>query len=413
MCLGLTPDRSYAGCSISGVSRACPHLVRLITGWVAASLADDDFKFGSIQVNYNYIARKHIDMNNLGPSYITSLGEHTGGELWTGDRGVLDCHDVWKMFDGNTEHCTQPFEGERYSFILFTPDAYNRLTAAICAEARSLGMSAASTDGTDDAYFARFRDLGAVDERRFDAYIAARAADAPPPAGRGALAVECNGYAAGRGSGWVSWQARGAGAAGVEKVSFPKNKTGIHVVALDLDPGGGGTFARRATERFGLYEKTEKESARWARWVERLPAGRVVAICITDTAMAKTRPLGPEVYAALRKLGAPAALSLIGYREPFAFLGYKGAAEGNAVYALDQKKQSKQLVRVEATACLAAAATAADAGGGGVAFSETRNSEVKLLQSLENPAAGGAVALQQPKEAPERPAKKGKQSNGR
>ena len=148
MCLGLAPDRSYAGCSVGKISKQHPALTRLITAWVRATLKDPAFKFGSVQINYNYIARKHIDMNNLGPSYITSLGKHTGGELWTGDRGVLDCRGGnWKLFDGNTLHCTQPFKGERFSFILFTPDAYNRLLPSIRDEILALGFTAASSNG--------------------------------------------------------------------------------------------------------------------------------------------------------------------------------------------------------------------------------------------------------------------------
>lgn len=70
MCLGLAPDRSYAGCAIGKISKQCPSLTMLVTGWVKATLKDDNFKFGAVQINYNYIAKKHIDMNNLGPSYI-------------------------------------------------------------------------------------------------------------------------------------------------------------------------------------------------------------------------------------------------------------------------------------------------------------------------------------------------------
>ena len=40
------------------------------------------------------------------------------------------------------------------------------------------------------------------------------------------------------------------------------------------------------------YKDTDVESKRWAKWVEKVPVGRVVVICITDTAMARTRPLG-------------------------------------------------------------------------------------------------------------------------
>jgi hypothetical protein len=73
MCLGLAPDRSYAGCAIGKVSKQCPNLSALVTAWARATLPDASFKFGACQVNFNYRARKHIDANNLGPSYITSV----------------------------------------------------------------------------------------------------------------------------------------------------------------------------------------------------------------------------------------------------------------------------------------------------------------------------------------------------
>ena len=61
-----------------------------------------------------------MDGNNIGPSYIISLGKHSGGNLWTADQGIIECHDQWKLFDGNTEHYTTPFKGERISFIADT-----------------------------------------------------------------------------------------------------------------------------------------------------------------------------------------------------------------------------------------------------------------------------------------------------
>ena len=98
--------------------------------------------------------------------FVCSLGKHTGGELWTGDRGELTCSKgQWKLFDGNTLHCTQPFKGERFSFILFTPDAYNHLFPSYRDEARRLGFTAASSNGKDEPYFQQFRDLGNVSER--------------------------------------------------------------------------------------------------------------------------------------------------------------------------------------------------------------------------------------------------------
>ena len=415
MCLGLAPDRSYAGCSIAKISKQHPAITRLITSWVKASLPDKAFKYGAVQVNYNYIARKHIDMNNLGPSYICSLGKHTGGELWTGDRGVLDCRGGnWKLFDGNTLHCTQPFKGERFSFILFTPDAYNRLLPSYRDEALGLGLTAASSSGRDEPYFQQFRDLGKVEERDFDKLMAARSSDAAArrrrQRGRGVQRLR-----GGRGSGWVSFQGAskkgGAGAGlseghhvhqvlpdtGIEVVHFAKNKVGIHVVELERvvpaaaskkSPSSSSSYSSSpsdapetqfrliGSQTFNLYGNTASESKRWAQWVAKRPVGRVVAICITDTAMAKTRPLGQEVYDALYELGAPSSLTLIGYREPFAFVGWKGLAKGGAVVGQDPKKQSKTLVRIETL--IKPSATCAS----GLEFREKNVAEVKLLSAL-------------------------------
>ena len=41
-----------------------------------------------------------------------ALGSFEGGQLWTGDRGVLDCREKWCLFDGNTEHATEPYTGK-------------------------------------------------------------------------------------------------------------------------------------------------------------------------------------------------------------------------------------------------------------------------------------------------------------
>ena len=49
--------------------------------------------------------------------------------------------------------------------------------------------------------------------RDFDKLMTNRSSEAPPPIGNGIVAVECNGYAAGRGSGWVSFQGATRGVA--------------------------------------------------------------------------------------------------------------------------------------------------------------------------------------------------------
>ena len=72
---------------LSAVSQNFQNLTRLVCAWTAKELPD--FPFSSLQINYNYAAKKHVDGNNIGPSHIISLGDHAGGELW-----VADCVEI-------------------------------------------------------------------------------------------------------------------------------------------------------------------------------------------------------------------------------------------------------------------------------------------------------------------------------
>jgi len=404
-------------------------MTKMITTWVKQTLPDAEFRYSSVQLNHNYAAKKHIDSNNLGPSYIISLGNHRGGELWTADRGILDCHRQWKLFDGNTEHATQPYTGEeRYSFILFTPAAYNKLSEQLFETARELGLTAIATDGADDVYFKRFRDLGHVDEDQFDNFIAKNHGENPPRHGPGALSVETNGYAAGRGWGWISWHTslesshddtkshfeprtktsvkkkrscdNRDNSASCEKQRkrqeneneqlrekhgsttiqrFKKNQTGLHVVQLEarLDSNSHIVFDLTCVERFQLYAETASEAKRLSSWVESLPDKALVLACITDTIMARTRPLPVCVYEALAALGAGSDLKFIGYRQPFCFIGFKGAPAGRAIYMLDGKKQSKELLRIDLTVHL-------DSTTDDLTFTQVNKSQLKLLEHLAN-----------------------------
>ena len=95
-------------------------------------------------------------------------------------------------------------------------------------------------------------------------------------------------------------------------------------------------------KRFDIYGKTDLEVDRFSAFVKKLPAGRVVAIAITDTAVAAKRPPSDKLYDALRLLGAPAQMEKIGYRFPFAFLGVKG---GTGHLLMDK---TKFLLRIDA-----------------------------------------------------------------
>ena len=122
------------------------------------------------------------------------------------------------------------------------------------------------------------------------------------------------------------------------------NMTGFHVLELDVHATKGITLCNSFVDRkrFDIYGKTDLEVDRFSAFVKKLPAGRVVAIAITDTAVAAKRPPSDKLYDALRLLGAPSQMEKIGYRFPFAFLGVKG---GTGHLLMDK---TKFLLRIDA-----------------------------------------------------------------
>lgn len=410
MCFGAVNVLGGVGMQLSAVSQNFPHMIKLVCAWTAKELPD--FPFSSLQINYNYTAKKHVDGNNIGPSHIISLGDHAGGELWVADtfveketdkgtllRGgggesVVKCHRAWKLFDGNSEHYTMPFrasEGKaaplRVSIVAFSHASYNKMPEETAVEMRELGFTAGSSDGVELPYFEAFRiDKSELTGEGLDAYFALREERKarPPPSAPGCVGVECNGYSAGKGAGWFSFvQGRKAKKAritsffkpkvpkklgpvtwdapkrtnpvstnleapptvdddGVVTIALPKNRVGLWF--LDLEEKNGALKCI-ALERFDLYNKVEAQAQAFHAYVEAMPEGRVALVSITDTAMAKTRPLPKLVYDTLWLLGGEDQIEPIGYRMLFGFVGVRGAKAGSAVCALDK---TKVILRLEA-----------------------------------------------------------------
>ena len=411
MCVGLVFALGQ-GAQASHVSECHPSMVKVLTRWCRATLPRTrkgaEFPFSSLQINYNYAAKKHVDGNNIGPSHIISLGDHAGGELWVADtfvekendkgekvlRGgggesVIKCHRAWKLFDGNSEHYTMPFRAApgkaaptRISIVAFSHSSYNKMPEETAREMRALGFTAGSSDGKELPYFEAFRiDKSELTGEGLDAYFALRddrRKARPPPSAPGAVGVECNGYSAGKGAGWFSF-VRGRAAkraridaffkpkapaaklgpatwdppkrtnpvstnlevkptvddAGLVTIQLPKNRVGLWFLELEEK---NGDLRCVALERFDLYNKVEAQAEAFHAHVARMPAGRVALVSITDTAMAKTRPLPKLVYDTLRLLGGEDHIEPIGYRMPFGFVGVRGAAAGTAICALDKTK---------------------------------------------------------------------------
>ena len=177
--------------------------------------------------------------------------------------------------------------------------------------------------------------------RRYFAYQKKRAVELPPPTKPNRISIECYGLTMARGGGWIGY----CDASGKQTVhELTPNMTGFHVLELDVSPTKGVTLINAFVDRkrFDIYGKTELEVDRFCKFVQKLPTGRVVAIAITDTAVAAKRPPSDKLYDALRLLGAPQRMEKIGYRFPFAFLGCKG---GTGVVLMDK---TKFLLRIDA-----------------------------------------------------------------
>ena len=78
-----------------------------------------NFEYTTIQVNKNVTCKPHIDINNVGKSYIIALGDFTGGELVV-EGTEYSIKNKFKCFNGTNVHWTNPFKGTRYAIVYFT-----------------------------------------------------------------------------------------------------------------------------------------------------------------------------------------------------------------------------------------------------------------------------------------------------
>ena len=85
------------------------------------------FKCTTFCINRNFQCKMHRDRVNEGESVIVALGEYTGGELiieHDGKRQLFDLNRKFLRFDGAYYlHGTRPFQGQRYSIVMYTPAA--------------------------------------------------------------------------------------------------------------------------------------------------------------------------------------------------------------------------------------------------------------------------------------------------
>ena len=101
-------------------------------------------EFTSIQVNKNCQAELHVDKNNLGLSFIVTLGKFSSSELlvWNADVSweKLDCHGKFSAFDGCLPHATTQFDGECFSIIYFMHKKFWKLENSEEDELQQVGF---------------------------------------------------------------------------------------------------------------------------------------------------------------------------------------------------------------------------------------------------------------------------------
>ena len=83
-----------------------------------------DYEFA--QLNKSVEMKRHVDGANFQGSLIFLLGDFTGGALCFDDGRRITETGVWHPFDGHLPHWVEPFEGERFSIILFNNPSLSR-----------------------------------------------------------------------------------------------------------------------------------------------------------------------------------------------------------------------------------------------------------------------------------------------
>jgi len=160
--VGLMRDRT-GDIHLTKATTNYPEVTEIINKWLTDRLPAEakNFKFTSLNLNKNYAARMHRDGNNFGPSMICAFGAFQGGELnyWYEDnkeegldklegrpKESLKLGQGLALFNGNSAHSVEKFEGERYSVVYFTAGCHAKAKPEDRATLQKLGMPYPSPD---------------------------------------------------------------------------------------------------------------------------------------------------------------------------------------------------------------------------------------------------------------------------
>eukprot|EP00933_Yihiella_yeosuensis_P035971 TRINITY_DN2966_c0_g2_i1.p1 TRINITY_DN2966_c0_g2~~TRINITY_DN2966_c0_g2_i1.p1 ORF type:complete len:487 (-),score=123.84 TRINITY_DN2966_c0_g2_i1:185-1645(-) len=156
--IGLLRDR-MGDIHLTRPTERYPEVTKLVNKYLTDRLPKEvsDFKWTSINLNCDYAAKLHRDGNNFGPSFISAVGDFTGGELCYFPEDDRQCDklerlpqskkvqlpikDSLALFNGNCGHSVNDFKGNRFSIVYFTCGCYD-LAPKICKDnLEKLGFS--------------------------------------------------------------------------------------------------------------------------------------------------------------------------------------------------------------------------------------------------------------------------------
>ena len=119
-CVGLTVQGNNP--VVGWFGRGKETFVRQMNNWLEETLNTNGlewFSWTSMQINVNTLSKYHTDKNNVGPSIILVLGDHTEGEFQVeGYDPVVGCDTLW-LFNGKDKHRSMAFNGVRVSIVWF------------------------------------------------------------------------------------------------------------------------------------------------------------------------------------------------------------------------------------------------------------------------------------------------------
>ncbi|CAE7718191.1 pgsA [Symbiodinium sp. CCMP2592] len=138
--LGLLRDRG-GKLIVTRPAREYPNVAKIIARWLHGKLPREakHFKFTSLNLNCNYAARRHRDGNNFGPSMIKVVSVVAVVQLplvrvlvlalvvWLWSVVTLDIGKNLALFNGNTAHEVEDFEGNRFSVVYFTAGCHAKM----------------------------------------------------------------------------------------------------------------------------------------------------------------------------------------------------------------------------------------------------------------------------------------------